>query len=184
MVTRLIRYIVVGILLAFSMRLVWGRGAMFWRAWHDASRNYERASRQHTDCTKNHAMLHTWAAECHAAERTVKEAWPVTRAWTMLMDNTYLCVEVECAVLFAPFVATTTGLVAWCAILVVALCGLRIAWNAKPATRTRNLRDQSAFVQALPPPSRRRQTSLHASHRTAGNTLAAWYRKLQPESVV
>jgi hypothetical protein len=130
-------------------------------------------------------MLHTWADECHAAERNVKEAWPVTRAWTTLMDNTYLCVEVECAVLFAPLVATTAGLVAWCAILVVGLCGLRIAWNAKPATRSRNPRDQSAFVQSLPPPSpRRRQVSLHVSPRTAGNTLAAWYHKIQPDSVV
>jgi hypothetical protein len=149
MLARTVRAIAVAVLFAYSARLVWGRGALFWRAWHEASRNYKRASHQHTDCIRNHGMIHTWANECDAAERTIQEGWPVTRALTTLMDSTYLCIEVPCAVLVAPLVATTSALVAWCVVLVISACALRIAWNAKPIRARggpKKKRDISAFV--------------------------------------
>jgi len=116
---RLLQLIVSGILILYATRLAWGRGALFMRSWRHASRDYYVASEQHEDCASSHATLHRWADACaHASE--VVAVWPIIHAWDTLLENTYLCVEVPCSVLFESFVGTLYGLVLTCCILVFA----------------------------------------------------------------
>ena len=186
MATRIVRLLVTGILVVYSARLVWGRGALFVRTWRDASRTYERASRQHAECSRNHDMLHTWADECHAADLAIEE-WPMTRAWTTLLENTYLCVEVPCAVLFGSFFDSWSTRFALCIVVLIVVpvvsCVPKTTWNFK---RKKTPHDTSGKTVFLAPPSPRVPLALLASssHNDGTSWMTPTWTRRQHEPVV
>jgi len=125
-----------GVLLVYCVRLVWGRGSLFWDAWSDERRAYDLAYVQHRDCESSHETLHTWAAGCALAAETL-ERWPVVRAWDVLVTHTYLCIEVPCTEMLDGFVSTWTGLLlgggALCLVVLLLGCSSRKAATAAVA---------------------------------------------------
>ena len=117
----MVRTLILTALVLYLMRLVWGRGALFINAWRGARRDFYRATDQHRLCEQNHEHRHVFEDTCTHAD-TVIEVWPAVSAFGVLMDNTYLCIEVPCWSLVSDAASSWPGFMLVSILPVVLLC--------------------------------------------------------------